>query len=375
MTIYQVMPDLSAEDFAVLKADIASRGVLIPVEYDEGGEILDGHHRVRACEELGITGWPRFVRKGLSEAEKRVHARQLNLARRHLNGEQKRGLIADQLRETPEVSNRQIAAGLGVDDKTVGTVRSELVGRAEIPHVESVLDKLGRLQQARKPMRTSFIDDTPEGKREALDRSKVVRADTLSTRRTERIERIAEISKGNAQLGTETKYPIIYADPPWRYEHPPMGGNRVIENHYPTMSLDEICALPVSDLAAADAMLFMWATAPKLAECMKVIEAWGFEYRTCAVWDKEIIGMGYYVRNQHELLLIAKRGDIPTPEPGTQPSSVYRERRGEHSAKPSYYRDMIAALYPSLPKIEMFCRSAPEGWAVWGNQSGASDAA
>jgi N6-adenosine-specific RNA methylase IME4 len=117
-----------------------------------------------------------------------------------------------------------------------------------------------------------------------------------------------------------------------------------------------------------DALLYLWATAPKLAECHKVIEAWGFEYRTNAAWDKEVIGMGYHFRNQHELLLVAKRGEIPPPEAGTQPSSVYRERRGEHSAKPTFFYEMIEGAYPGLAKIELFSRSPRNGWAAWGNQ-------
>jgi N6-adenosine-specific RNA methylase IME4 len=141
------------------------------------------------------------------------------------------------------------------------------------------------------------------------------------------------------------------------------------------MTLEEICALPVVDLATDDAMLYLWATAPKLAECMQVITAWGFEYRTNIVWDKEVIGMGYHARNQHEILLIAKRGEIPPPEAGKQPSSVHRERRGEHSAKPEFYYEMIEGAYPQLPKIELFCRAPREGWAVWGNQSEVADAA
>lgn len=162
MTAYQVLPDLSAEDFAALRADIAARGVLVPVEYDENGNILDGHHRVRACEELGLTDWPRFIRKGLSEADKRVHARQLNLARRHLSRDQKRDLIAAQLRETPEKSNRQVAEGLGVDHKTVAAVREVAARRGEIPHVTSTTDTLGRSQPARKPIRTTFVDPDAE---------------------------------------------------------------------------------------------------------------------------------------------------------------------------------------------------------------------
>ena len=371
MTPYQVLPDLSAEDFAALRADIAARGVLVPVEYDEDGNILDGHHRVRACEELGLTDWPRFIRKGLSEADKRVHARQLNLARRHLNRDQKRDLIAAQLRETPEKSNRQVAEGLGVDHKTVAAVRGAVEATGEIPQLEKTVGADGK--ERRKPIRTSFVDPTPAGQREVLDAAKAIRAEKAATSRAVRLDNLAEISRGNRDLATDVKYPIIYADPPWRYENPPIGAtSRAIENHYPTMTLAEICALPVGELATDDALLYLWATAPKLAECFEVIRAWGFEYRTNMVWDKEKIGMGYHARNQHELLLICKRGNIPPPAAGTQPSSVYREPRGAHSAKPTFYHEMIEAAYPQIPKIELFCRSPRDGWAVWGNQSEAA---
>jgi ParB-like chromosome segregation protein Spo0J len=141
---YQVLPPLSEDDFAALKADIAARGVLIPVEYDEEGKILDGHHRVRDCRELGISEWPKFIRAGLDEAGKRLHARQLNVARRHLTQDQKRALISDQLRETPERSNRQIARDLGVDHKTVADRRTELESTGEIPQLEKTVGADGR---------------------------------------------------------------------------------------------------------------------------------------------------------------------------------------------------------------------------------------
>src|SRR5690606_36738089 len=110
--------------------------VLVPVEYDEHGEILDGHHRVEICESLGLVDWPRFVRKGLSEPEKRTLARELNVSRRHLTGAQKRELIEGQLRDTPSISSRAIAAMLGVDGKTVAKVRRELEATAEIPQLD-----------------------------------------------------------------------------------------------------------------------------------------------------------------------------------------------------------------------------------------------
>lgn len=153
MTNYQVMPALSVDDYAALKADIAQRGVLVPIEYDEAGNVLDGHHRIRACRELGIpeSEWPRQVRCGFTEEEKRQHARQLNLARRHLDRAQKRELIAAQLKETPEKSNRQIAVGLGVSHPTVADVRQGLEECGDVEKFTTSIDKLGREQPAHKP--------------------------------------------------------------------------------------------------------------------------------------------------------------------------------------------------------------------------------
>jgi N6-adenosine-specific RNA methylase IME4 len=209
--------------------------------------------------------------------------------------------------------------------------------------------------------------------REILAAAKEVRAETIETRRVERNDRIREIATGNRPLDVAIRYPVIYADPPWRYENPPMGAtNRAIENHYPTMDLAEICALPLRDLATDDAILFLWATAPKLAECMAVVTAWGFVYRTCMVWVKDQIGMGYHARNQHEILLIGKRGEIPPPAPENRPSSVLHAPRGEHSAKPDAFHGLIERMYPDLPRIELFARAARPGWAAWGNQANAA---
>jgi N6-adenosine-specific RNA methylase IME4 len=171
------------------------------------------------------------------------------------------------------------------------------------------------------------------------------------------------------------RYTVLLADPPWRYEHPPMGAsNRSIENQYPTLDLDGICAIrvgtnavPVSELADENAVLFLWATAPKLSECFHVITAWGFVYRTCMVWVKDKIGMGYHVRNQHEILLIAKRGELAPPKPENRPSSVVRAARGKHSEKPPAFIKLIEHMYPNVRnKIELFSRIPRKGWDHWG---------
>jgi ParB-like chromosome segregation protein Spo0J len=108
MNNYQVMPPLSENEYESLKAQIARDGVLVPVEYDEDGNVLDGFHRIRACQELDIEDWPSMTRLGLTEIEKRTHARIINASRRHLSREQKRELVRGQLLDTPEWSNRRV---------------------------------------------------------------------------------------------------------------------------------------------------------------------------------------------------------------------------------------------------------------------------
>jgi len=163
----------------------------------------------------------------------------------------------------------------------------------------------------------------------------------------------------------ERTYDIIYADPPWRYRHCASNSRR-IENQYPTMTLDEIKNLTIP--ANENALLYLWATAPKLQEALEVMGAWGFDYRTCLVWDKEIIGMGYWFRSQHEILLVGVKGKFSPPLPEKRISSIYRERRGKHSAKPRYIRNIIDSFFPDCEKIELFARERVDGWAAWGNE-------
>jgi N6-adenosine-specific RNA methylase IME4 len=99
-----------------------------------------------------------------------------------------------------------------------------------------------------------------------------------------------------------------------------------------------------------------------------VLEAWGFEYKSNAVWVKDKLGLGYYVRNRHELLLIATRGDFRCPQPANRPSSVIEAPRREHSRKPDETYEIIERMYPELPKIELFARQERPGWRQWGNE-------
>lgn len=384
-----IFPMLHGEALDALREDIRIHGVREPVVFLDGA-ILDGRNRYQCARDLGAE-YPRVEYEG---DDPLGYAISRNLHRRHLS-ESQRASVAAKLANMPRgrpsekganlplcaeseaapVTVARAAEMLNVSERSVKSARKvqergapELVaavdaGEVSVSAAADIADRPREVQ----------AEIVAKGEREILAAAKAIRAEKAATSRAVRLDNLAEISRGNRDLATDVKYPIIYADPPWRYENPPIGAtSRAIENHYPTMTLAEICALPVGELATDDALLYLWATAPKLAECFEVIRAWGFEYRTNMVWDKEKIGMGYHARNQHELLLICKRGNIPPPAAGTQPSSVYREPRGAHSAKPTFFHEMIEAAYPQLPRIELFCRSPRDGWAVWGNQSEAA---
>ena len=162
-------------------------------------------------------------------------------------------------------------------------------------------------------------------------------------------------------------FDLVLADPPWRYSFS-KSSTRKIENHYPTMKLDEVKSLGSRIPLASNAVLYLWATAPKLLEALEVMEAWGFEYKTHAVWDKGVIGMGYWFRGQHELVLVGTKGKFSPPEPPTRVSSIFRSRRTKHSAKPEVLNEWIDHAFPKANKLEMFARGKRKGWSVWGNE-------
>ncbi len=184
------------------------------------------------------------------------------------------------------------------------------------------------------------------------------------------------------------KYQIIYADPSWEYEDkkncdPAMGGCT-----YQTMPTQQICDLPIGQLADKDCALFLWTTMPFLPDALQVIKARGFKYRTCAftwlkinrkggviVWEKDMLlkggiysGLGHWTNGNHELCLFAKKG---------RPKRVCKCVKqpivapvGQHSAKPPETRDRIVQLMGDLPRVELFARgTVPEGWDAWGDEA------
>ena len=167
---YQVLPSMPPEQFEALKADIAERGVLVPIDVDEQGHILDGHHRYRACTELGITDFPTTVRPGLSEEGRRIFARKANMLRRHLNRAQVRHLIAEQLKDTPNWANNRIAQVLGTDSKTVQAARKRLEATSEIPKFDKLVGADGKARPVKQKRPAAIMASNVDDLRRILER-------------------------------------------------------------------------------------------------------------------------------------------------------------------------------------------------------------
>jgi N6-adenosine-specific RNA methylase IME4 len=159
------------------------------------------------------------------------------------------------------------------------------------------------------------------------------------------------------------RFATIYADPPWPYKNQATRG--ATGNHYATLSLKALAALPVPELVTQNAHLHLWATNAFLDEAIALLRAWGFAYRTYAVWDKLLMGAGNYWRNQTELLLFGVRGRLLFRDRSLR--NVIREKRGRHSAKPEVVRALIERASPG-PYLELFGRRVIPGWTVVGNQ-------
>lgn len=196
-------------------------------------------------------------------------------------------------------------------------------------------------------------------------------------KRNELPEKIAALPPG--------KFRLIYADPPWQYGDDRSGLEKegtAAAAQYPTMPTQAICDFAdddgrhVGDLAASDAVLFMWATFPLLEDALEVVDAWGFSYRTAFVWHKQRSNIGNYHDASCELLMVCTRGSCPI-EIDTRIQQMQSIARSKHSAKPEEFRLMIESLYPSsilksppFRAVELFRRGdAPAGWVVWGNEA------
>jgi len=355
-----MIPRMREDEQKALWGSIKADGVQEPLVVQGPNVILDGRHRWEGAKAAGVERVPvRYVE--LSEAGQVLFILRSAIVRRHLSDDQ-RAVLAARLRKPLSEAAKKSRSERANEKKHGEVSLSPPVGDKEKTDTRQQVAEALNVSRKKVERALALEEADPElAERVLAGEVRLSRAVRETNRRERRSEAVA--------LPAD-KFSVIYADPPWQYDFSPTE-SRQIENQYPTMSLEGICALKVGEVAAEDAVLFLWATNPKLREALQVIEKWGFEYVTNMVWVKDKIGMGFWVRGQHELLLIARHGNPVIPEEARRPASVVTAKRGAHSSKPKEFYDLMERMCPGQKYLELFARTERAGWTAWGNEVGA----
>jgi N6-adenosine-specific RNA methylase IME4 len=362
-----IFPLMQGDEYEALRADIAEYGQREPIHVDDEGAIIDGRNRHRACLDLDIA--PRIETwRGGSVVAFVISA---NLHRRHLNSGQRAAISLEALPLFEAEAEKRMLAGKAADPVEIFPQGN---GKAR--------------DQAAAAFGTNprYVSDAKKLHDEAPDLFEQVKAGEVGLPRAKREakqrQKVAEVKEYAASVMDApplTKaYNVIYADPPWQYTT--SGGFNtlpgVTDLHYATMPIQDICSyLDDQQIKVRDnAVLFLWVTNPFLEIALRVVSAWGFTYKTNIVWrktDLRRLGVGYYVRGQHELLYICTRGSFtPLDKHITPPiTSVIEAPLGEHSQKPSEVYDIIESLYSGCTYLELFAREERAGWDRMGNEA------
>lgn len=363
-------PMMDKERYTELRINIAQQGQLVPIVLCDG-QVLDGRNRLKACLELGIL--PRFEEYS---GDPWAYVWSMNGERRDLVAEQRYLIWKFCHEKSMDFQFRLAALNALANDKRSASQKG--ITKRE-------LKDLTKERMNTKCVRT-FPVLAAKASASKTNRGAVLRGDKLVARRPDLAEKVRQgVLKpseahrqakrdevaGKVRELPKDKFVVIYADPPWEYSDRLSGsisnGYGGAEKHYPTMPLSDLKALGVSELAAPDSVLFLWATCPLLEYALELCSAWGFTYKAQFVWDKIKHNMGHYNSVRHELLLIATKGSC-TPQKAVLHDSVQSIERAKHSEKPGKFYEIIEELYPLGAKIELFARSKRDGWESWGNE-------
>ena len=353
--------------------------------------VIAGRHRLEAVRKLG---WRRIratihdddadavllveidenlVRADLSPAERALHVAKRKELYEKLHPETKHGAVGRGGKKIarmatlswnalPPTPPRRPASPSGQFSATLRAARSSGWPTWSEPR-SNTPDELDALAGLPEQVQRDLIELAQEGR-------KVSAKHTARALHREARERdLADATEAASRaLGTKLAG-VILTDDPTKFETWSERGKDMTsaENHYPTMTVDELKALPIP--AAEDCVIFSWATVPMLPQALEIMAARGFTYKSAIFWIKDRTGTGYWTLNRVEILLIGTRGKIPAPAPGTQPPQVIEAPRGRHSEKPAVFAEIIENMFPNVPKLEMFARSARPGWNAWGNEA------
>jgi len=359
----ELIHPLSKEEKDTLEKDILDKGCLDSLK-TWGGYLIDGHHRYAICQKHSVD----FKAEALEfEDEEAVKLWMIDnqMGRRNITDAAKisYALLRSDI-EKDRARKRQacgqggvlLSANLREANDEKGKV-SEIIAK-EIGIGARTIEKFKTIQEKapEKVVKALCEGASLDGKKLSIDK---VYRDVQQQERREQLK-VMDFPQG--------KYRIIYADPPWQYNDELIENYGGAEKHYATMTIDELCALPIKDLADENAVLFLWVTSPLLEASFRVISAWGFTYKTNFIWDKVKHNMGHYNSMRHEMLLVCTKGSCTPDELKLFDSVQSIERSDRHSEKPEEFRKIIDKLYKYGNKIELFARKETEGWEVYGNE-------
>lgn len=355
-----LIPELSEIEFTQLEENILENGCLDSIKVWDN-LIIDGHNRFEICETHGID-YRTFQIEFNHRDEVKAWIIRNQFGRRNLSA-YTRSILALKLEDIISLQARaRQAHGLTGPGKTLMQKSAEAINtRDELAQIAGVshdtISKVKVIEERGTDDQKERLASGEESINAVYTKIKFAEQDAL------RLERFKNTKQPDLP---DKKYRVIYADPPWQYGADFMDKYGHVGGHYKTMPVDEICNLPISELAAEDSVLFLWATSPQLQEAFKVIDAWSFTYKTSFVWYKVRHNFGYYNSVRHEFLLIATRGKCRPDIKKLHDSVVTIKRVGKHSEKPIYFRELIDKLYIYGKKIELFAREKVKGWDTWG---------
>jgi N6-adenosine-specific RNA methylase IME4/ParB-like chromosome segregation protein Spo0J len=348
-----LVPQLAGPQLEALVADVGRRGVQVELDVTPDGMVLDGRARLQAALTLGLDQVPTRI---VAPEDQREYILLAALRRRQLRRSQA-AAVAIEL-------DVHVQAAADAELRRLANLKNSKLDVATLPprqgrtrdQIASAHGVSARIVQDARSVREADPELFARIKRGEISAPAAFRQ--VKQRRLR-----ADI--GHAPPLPGERFTLIYADPPWQLGNP--NSEFAPENHYPTMPLEEIKALPLP--AADDAVLYLWAVSSLLPQALEVVAAWGFEFKTTMVWVKNGIGPGIWARNRHELLLVARKGNQPPPDPELRPDSVIEAARRKHSQKPDQVYELLERAYPEASKLELFARAGRPGWTSWGNQA------
>lgn len=364
--VFPMLPDAELKE---LSDDIKAHGLRHPIlTFEE--KILDGRNRFAACKLAKVE--PEFTTFNGSREAALARVVSENIRRRHLD-ESQRAMASERLSKIGILSRTEAAEVLNVSKSSVYSAAVVLKKGSE--ELQAAVDSGVLSVSVAAEIATLPKDEqkkvVKQAKAVVVGKAKAVKAERQEQKKTAKAEVVKKITESSLAF-PDGPFRVLVVDPPWKYDARADDDSHRARNPYPDMTVEEIKRLPVANLSHADSVLWLWTTNAFLRDAFDIAQAWGFTPKTVLTWDKELLGLGDWLRNVTEHCLMCVRGR-PTVTLTNQ-TTLIRERRREHSRKPEAFYSMAEKLCPGN-RVELFARAGREGWAKWGAESEKFDAA